>query len=50
MLLYFDPGSGSLLLQIIIAAFVSILSFSKKIKISLRAFFKTLFKQKIKKE
>lgn len=40
MMLYIDPGSGYILLQIIIAAFASVLLFFKKIRDRVKNFFK----------
>jgi len=44
ILTYIDPGSGSLLLQVIIASFLSIITFSSKVKVFVTANFKRIFK------
>lgn len=44
ILLYIDPGAGSLLIQAIIAGIVSILVFFNKIKLYLVYIFKRIFK------
>jgi hypothetical protein len=45
-LLYIDPGTGTILLQMLIAGFVTLISFSKRIKILIKDFFANLFKKK----
>lgn len=44
-LLYIDPGSGSLLIQAIIAAVVGALFYFKSALFSVKTFFKGLFKK-----
>jgi hypothetical protein len=39
-LLYIDPGSGSMLIQLIIASFLSVISFSKKAKLFIVSLFR----------
>ena len=43
---YIDPGSGYVIIQIIIAAFASILLFFKKIKAKIVSFFNFFRKKK----
>jgi hypothetical protein len=45
-LLYIDPGTGSLLIQVLIAGAVSVLMFFKNIKLVVSGLFKKLFKSK----
>ncbi len=45
-LLYVDPGSGSYLVQVIIAAVLGIVFFFKNIKLYIRSFFFRSKKQK----
>ncbi|HZH00417.1 MAG TPA: hypothetical protein VEY32_05005 [Flavisolibacter sp.] len=47
-LLYIDPGSGSYLIQAIIAGVLGIAFFFKNIVLYLKAFFYRLFKNKSK--
>lgn len=42
---YIDPGSGSLILQLLIASFVAIVTFSKRVKMVFTAYFRKLFKK-----
>lgn len=39
-LLYIDPGTGMIIVQLIVAAFASIVAFSKKIRDKIKYFFK----------
>lgn len=48
ILLYIDPGAGSLLIQVLIAAAVSILMFFKNIKIVFINLWNKIFKFKKK--
>jgi hypothetical protein len=43
--LYIDPGSGSLVIQILIAGAISVLMLFKNVKIFLNNFFNKLFKR-----
>jgi len=43
--IYIDPGSGSLLLQVILASFLSILTFSQKVKLFIGFYFRKIFKR-----
>jgi len=43
---YLDPGTGSYLLQLLIAGFFAMLFYLKRIKDPLKAFFKNLFSKK----
>ncbi len=47
ILVYIDPGSGSLLLQLILASFLSVLTFSKKIKLFVSFYFKKISRKDI---
>jgi|TARA_B100001741_G_C16126256_1_gene402398 hypothetical protein len=38
--LYIDPGTGMIIIQMIVAAFATIVAFSKKIKNKIKNFFK----------
>jgi hypothetical protein len=49
-LLYIDPGSGSYLVQVIVAAALGIVFFFKNLKLYIRAFFARLFQKKNKKD
>jgi hypothetical protein len=40
MFLYIDPGTGMILIQMIVAAFAAILMFFKNIKSKIKSFFK----------
>ena len=40
ILLYLDPGAGSILLQVLLAGILGFLTFFKKIKMYLMSFFK----------
>jgi hypothetical protein len=44
ILLYIDPGAGSLLIQVLIAGSVSVLVFFKNIKLVIRNFFNKILK------
>ena len=44
ILLYIDPGAGSLVIQVLIAGAVSALMFFKNIKIVVSNFFNKIFK------
>jgi len=44
--MYIDPGSGSLLLQVILASFLSVLTFSKKVKLFIQFYWRKTFKRK----
>jgi hypothetical protein len=46
--LYIDPGSGSYLVQVIIAAILGVAFFFKNIKLHIQAFFYRLFGKKDK--
>jgi hypothetical protein len=48
LLLYIDPGSGSYLVQVIIAAILGILFFFKNMGTHIKVFFYHLFKRKKK--
>tara|TARA_B100000965_G_C19359314_1_gene655271 strand:- start:581 stop:712 length:132 start_codon:yes stop_codon:yes gene_type:complete len=39
-LFYIDPGTGMIIIQLIVAAFASIVAFSKKIRDKIKSFFK----------
>jgi hypothetical protein len=39
-LLYIDPGTGMIIVQLIIAVFASLVAFSKKIRDKIKSFFK----------
>tara|TARA_B100001093_G_C26775341_1_gene992077 strand:+ start:1154 stop:1291 length:138 start_codon:yes stop_codon:yes gene_type:complete len=39
-MLYIDPGTGMIIIQLIVAAFASVLIFFKKIKAKIKAYFK----------
>jgi len=39
-LFYIDPGTGMIIVQLIVAAFASIAAFSKKIRDKIKSFFK----------
>ena len=41
---YIDPGSGSLLFQLILASFLSVITFSKRVKFFVTSHFKRVFK------
>jgi len=43
---YIDPGTGSYLLQLLLAGFLSMLFYLKRIRDPLKAFFKSLFSKK----
>jgi len=43
---YIDPGTGSYLLQLLLAGFLSMLFYLKRIRDPLKAFFKNLFSEK----
>lgn len=43
-LLYLDPGSGSLLIQVIIAGAISLMMYFKKIKLVVSNFINKIFK------
>ena len=43
---YIDPGAGSLVIQVLIAGFVSILMFFKNIKLVVINFFDKIFRPK----
>ena len=45
-LLYVDPGSGSYILQILIAGIISVIIFFRNIKLYVKTFFYRLFKKK----
>jgi hypothetical protein len=45
-LLYIDPGSGSYLVQMIVAAALGVVFFFKNIKLYIRTFFSRFFKKK----
>lgn len=49
MLLYIDPGSGSYLVQVIIAAALGIAFFFKNIALYIKMFFYRFFRNKKKK-
>jgi len=49
-ILYIDPGSGSYLVQLIIAAVLGVAFFFRNIKLHIQAFFYRLFGKKDKKE
>jgi len=38
--LYIDPGTGMIIIQLIVAAFATIVAFSKKVKNKIKSFFK----------
>ena len=40
ILFYIDPGTGMIIVQLIIAVFASIVAFSKKIRDKIKSFFK----------
>lgn len=40
ILFYIDPGTGMIIVQLIVAAFASIVAFSKKIRKKIKSFFK----------
>ena len=46
ILLYIDPGTGSLLIQVFIAGAVSVLMFFKNIRLVLINFWNKIFKSK----
>ena len=46
ILLYIDPGTGSLLIQVLIAGAVSVLMFFKNVKVVLVNFCYKIFKSK----
>ena len=48
VLIYIDPGSGSYLVQVIIAAVLGIVFFFKNIGIYIKAFFNRFFQRKKK--
>jgi hypothetical protein len=48
IILYIDPGTGSLVIQVLIAGAVSVLIFLKNIKLAVNGFFKNIFKSKKK--
>jgi hypothetical protein len=48
-LLYIDPGSGSYLVQVIVAAVLGVAFFFRNIKMLITAFFAKLFVRKRKK-
>ncbi len=39
-ILYIDPGTGMIIIQLIVAAFASMLIFFKKIKSKIKSYFK----------
>lgn len=49
VLLYIDPGSGSFLVQVIIAGVLGVAFFFRNIKLAVKAFFANLFRKKQKK-
>ena len=50
ILLYIDPGTGSILIQVLIAGAVSVLMFFKNVKLVLINFWNKIFKSKKKDE
>lgn len=44
ILLYLDPGAGSLLIQVLIAGAISLMMFFKNIKLVISNFFNKIFK------
>jgi len=44
-LLYIDPGTGTLLFQMLIAGFVTLIAFSRKVKLFIVNFFSHFFKK-----
>lgn len=38
--LYIDPGTGMIIIQLIVAAFASFIAFSRKIRDKIKSFFK----------
>ncbi len=50
ILLYIDPGTGSLFIQVLIAGAVSLLMFFKNIKLVLMSFWNKTFNSKKKDE
>lgn len=49
-LLYIDPGSGSYLVQVLVAAALSVVFFFKNIKLHILTFFSWIFGKKKKKD
>ena len=47
-LLYIDPGSGSYLVQVLVAALLGIVFFFKNIMLAIRHFFYRMFRKKPK--
>ena len=47
-LLYIDPGSGSYLIQVIVAAVLGIVFFFKNLKLYIKSFFYRKFRKKRK--
>tara|TARA_Y100001935_G_scaffold255216_1_gene267137 strand:+ start:2766 stop:2897 length:132 start_codon:yes stop_codon:yes gene_type:complete len=37
--LYIDPGTGMIIIQLIVAAFATVVAFSKKVKNKIKSFF-----------
>lgn len=48
ILLYIDPGAGSLIIQVLIAGAVSVIMFFKNIRLVISDFFNKIFKYKKK--
>ena len=45
-LLYIDPGTGTILFQMIIAGVVTVISVSKRLRLIIKNYFNSIFKRK----